>query len=92
MFLIPLFQVSAIASKIAAEQAAQRQRLGLPPPPPPPPKSEAELAKEKREDRVVISGIVLICLLECTVFCAPFIMLIYVAIKIMFAKQGIKWP
>jgi len=92
MFLLPFFQISAMAAKIAEQQALQRQKLGLPPPPPPPPKTPEEIAKEKREDRVVVSGIVLICLLECAVFVAPFAMLIYVAIKLTFASKGIKWP
>ncbi len=91
MFLFPIFQINAIACKVAEQQALQRQRLGLPPPPAPPPKTPEQIAKEKREDRVAVSAIVLICLLECAVFTAPFVMLIYVVIKIMFAQKGIKW-
>lgn len=93
--MLPLFiiaQVSAVAAQHHAHSERQRIAAGLPPPVQPPPKTTLELAKEKREDFIAaccLWGYLILC---GAVFCAPPCMLIYCAIKIAFARQGVKWP
>lgn len=87
--MIPIYiaaQVSAMANQIAARQAQERQKLGLPPLPPTP--LPMEIEKDRTGEFLMISWIIL----GGIIFCAPWAMMIYCVVKFMFAKQGIKWP
>jgi len=95
MIFLP-FQIAAMCSSIAIQQAARQEaeriRLGLPLPPPPPPKSPEEIAHleklSRQGDRLMIAWF----LFGAVCFTAPPTLLLYIVIKIAFAKQGIQWP
>jgi len=93
--MLPVFiiaQVSAVASQQYAQYERQRIAAGLPPSLPPPAKSPSEIAQDKRDDFIAGCCIWAYIIFGGAVFCAPPIMLVFVAIKLAFASKGVKWP
>jgi len=77
------------ASQVAASQERERIRLGLPPPPPKSPEEIARLDKLSKEgDRLMIAWFIV----SAVAFASFWTALIYIAIKIAFASQGLKFP
>ena len=93
--MLPLIIIASVAGSAVGAQIhkenERRKALGLPPLITPAQSTKEQLDRE-REDRqcermlwtwIIVSGLI---------FTAPFAAMIYAALKLSFAAQGVEWP